>query len=170
MPKDYIDEKEDEPLAFDQLKIMLGPDKKYCNFYMYDTLRTVTPAQFYSKPTSIILLRNRKTGDPTGHFFAMIQHRNEIEHFDSYGFSVDKELEITGEPDYIKQLINETGKRFIESKHKFQSLNNDSETCGRWCVARVKMRDMLISEFIDFFESPIVSKDQKVTLLTYFLG
>lgn len=170
MPKNLINEKEDAPLGFDNLKTMLGPDKQFCNFYIYDTLRTVTPAQFFSKPASIILLQNKKSKDPVGHFMAIIQHRNQIEHFDSYGYTLEQELEKTGEPDYLIQLLNEQSKKVQESKLKFQSLENDSETCGRWCVARVKMREMLIGEFKDFFDRGIVTRDQKVTLLTYFLG
>lgn len=165
-----INEAEDAPLSFKQISTILGADKKYCGFYMYDSLRTVTPASFFSKPCAIILLQNKRSGDPTGHFFAILQHRNFIEHFDSYGFTIEQELKITGEEDFIVKLLNEQGKKVTETKYKFQSLKNDSETCGRWCAARVKMRDMLPTEFHDFFEKPVVSKDQKVTLLTYFLG
>jgi hypothetical protein len=168
--KDLIDEKEDAPLSFKNIANILGEDKKACGFYMYDSLNSVTPANFYAKPCAIILMQNKKSGDPTGHFFAILKHRNFIEHFDSYGFTIDDELRITGEPPYIKQMLNEQAKPVMETKYKFQSLKNDSETCGRWCAVRVKMRDMLPSEFHDFFETPVVSKDQKVTLATYFLG
>lgn len=170
MPKNLVNEKEDKALSFDNLRTMLGPDATSCNFFLYETLRTITPAQFFSKPAAIILMENKRSGDKVGHFMAIIQQRNHIEHFDSYGYSIQDELNITGEPPYIIELLNETSRKVIESKVRFQSTQNDSETCGRWCVARVRMRDLFISEFKDFFERPVVTKDQKVVLLTYFLG
>lgn len=170
MHKNLINEKEDKALSFDNLRAMLGPDASECNFFLYESIRTLTPAKFFSKPAAIILMANRRSGDNVGHFMAILQFRNHIEHFDSYGFSIEEELKITGEPPYIVQMLNEQSKQIVESKHKFQGTRNDSETCGRWCVARVRMRDMFISEFKSFFDRAIVTNDQKVVLLTYFLG
>ena len=108
MPKNLVNEKEDKALSFDNLRTMLGPDATSCNFFLYETLRTITPAQFFSKPAAIILIENKRNGDKVGHFMAIIQQRNHIEHFDSYGYSIQDQLNITSEPPYIIELLNET--------------------------------------------------------------
>lgn len=108
---------------------------------------------------------NRK--EKVGHFIALLKQDGYIEHFDPYGLNIEQELSITHEQGVLKSLLEQAGK-VVTNQTQLQQWKDDIQTCGRWCVARVRMRDLNLREFIQFFKQSILTGDQKVTLMTYF--
>lgn len=161
----------DTPLGFTELKRMLGPDMNQCNFFNYDDLEHMNLSQFMSKPTCIIIIfeKYEKTKNKVGHFFTLLFKPSEIEYFDPYGFNLKQLYKITQQPPTLSILLKESGKKVMINNIKYQQLKDDIETCGRWCISRVKMYRYNHKEFYKFMLQPINNFDQKITILTYFL-
>jgi len=162
-----LQQEEATPLSFDDLKKMAGTDVKNINFILYENLIDISLQDFTSKPCTILLMQRKKDNVKIGHFIAILMFPHSIEHFDPYGLSTKKELEITGEKNILQILYKKIGKTVIENDFEFQQWKDNVETCGRWCIARCRMRDKNLNEFKKFFETKIHSMDDKVTLLTY---
>jgi hypothetical protein len=73
-----------------------------------------------------------------------------IEYFDSYGdkpeaqrkwISQEKLEELGEEEPYLFNLLKESGKKVYYNTYPYQTDRNDINTCGRWCVARLIMKD-----------------------------
>lgn len=159
----------DTPLAFNELQRMLGEDMNHCNFFKYDNLQHMNLNQLTSKPTCIIIIFEKNSQDPVGHFFTLLFKPNVIEYFDPYGFSIKQLYKITQQPPYLSNLLAQSGKKIIVNNIKYQQLKDSIETCGRWCVARIKMYKYTNQQFHKFMLQPINNFDQKITILTYFL-
>jgi len=165
-----IQNEQEEPLSFDDLKSILGPDQKICQFIYYDDLVNYNIDKLFAKPTCIILMdiHNGNKVESVGHFIALLKYKEYIEHFDPYGLNIEEELAITHEKDLLKQLLNNSGFTIRTNTTQLQQLKNDVQTCGRWCVARVRLHELNLRSFINFFKQSVTTGDQKVTWLTYF--
>jgi hypothetical protein len=164
-----IDKLVQTPLPFKDLHQMLGGDAEHVSFFLYDNLAEKTFHDLLEKPASIIYLDIEGENAPkVGHFIAILNYPDYVEHFDSYGLSIEQELHFTHDRGTLHALLQDSGKRVIENTFKFQLFKDDSATCGRWCVARCRLMGMKLEEFRDFFESEISTMDEKVTLLTFF--
>lgn len=162
---------ESKPLGFDDLVKLLGPDASKTNMILYNNLKNKNfQSIFNSKPFLIILMQieNPDNPSPVGHFIILLNYPNYIEHFDPYGLSIEQELAITHEPGYIYNLLKSSGKKYIENDFQFQNYREDVQTCGRWTVARAKLGEFNLDDFKTFFQKPIQTMDDKVSLLTYF--
>lgn len=162
-----IDKVQDTPLAFSDLKRMLGKDANTTNFLMYDQLDKISPQELFGKPASIILIHKRNDNSNIGHFFAILNHGSELEHFDPYGLDLKNLYRLTGQPPILNKFYHNRKVKY--NKYKLQQFANDIDTCGRWCVARIKLRNKSLATFNNFMKQPIHSGDEKVALLTYFL-
>ena len=99
-----------------------------------------------------------------------------LEHFDAYGLTMDEELrivsqttDINGQP-YLSQLIDKSGYKLTENLHKLQEKKEDVNTCGRWCVGRLLLRNEPLNEFVRLFtKNHHYKPDLWITGLTYFL-
>ena len=114
-----------------------------------------------------------------GHYTTFILHRDKkvIEHFDSYGYSLDKLLKISdyeyrrsaGE-NYKKDLVAKAcakySLRFEENKKRFQKQSNMVSTCGRYACVRCIFRDLSLSQFNSLLEDERISPDWIVSALT----
>lgn len=83
-----------------------------------------------------------------GHWIAVLETPEGVEHFDSYGIIPDNELNwvpewLKGETGQnVKRLLSmlyqysiDTGKKINYNNHRFQG--RDTSTCGRWCALRI---------------------------------
>lgn len=160
----------DTPLEFSELKRMLGQDLTHCNFFHYDDLNNMAYEEFSNKPSCIVIIfQKNDIHDPVGHFFTILFKDHEIEYFDPYGFNIKKLYHITQQPNSLSRLLTQSNKKIIQNTTKYQQLRDDIETCGRWCVSRIKMYKYSNKQFHKFMKQPINTLDQKVTILTYFL-
>ena len=168
-----LQQEQKTPLSINFLKKLAGPDVENIGFFYYDDLYRIRNLDsLFDGKQSVILLMEIKGPqvNPVGHFITILNYPNYIEHFDSYGLSLQSELIITKEPGYLANILNKSGKKVIQNTFQFQALKDDVETCGRWCVARARMYKFDLNKFKSFFQQKITSYDDKVTLLTYFNG
>lgn len=117
-----------------------------------------------------------ETKDNFGHWVGVFKRTPTlVEFFDSYGYKPDDEIKFI--PDYFRKvndldyphltaLLYKSGYKISYNEHKLQKLKNDVNTCGRWVVARLIMRDLPLNEFVKMFKERGVSSDTIVTLLT----
>ena len=109
-----------------------------------------------------------------GHWICVFQRNNNtIEFFDPYGFFPDDELqfipehfrEVSGQKyPHLTYLLAKCKYQKIEYNNtRLQKLENNVNTCGRWCVVRLMLRNISIEKFVKKFK---IDGDSKVTKLT----
>lgn len=137
----------------------------------YDDLRSVTRLeQLFDKTNCVIvLLQIQGASSPVGHWIALIKHNDHIEHFDSYGLSVDQEIALTYEQHYLSDLIDQSRTNVVTSQKKLQAVREHVNTCGRWCVLRCLLRNLNMRDFYDFISSSDTHPDMVAALTTIFL-
>lgn len=105
--------------------------------------------------------------------FKLCPHK--LEFFDPYGTFVDDELvnipkkfriESGQEYPYLSHLMYESPYKLTYNQYKFQKTGKGINTCGRWCVLRLKLRNMCLEEFQEYFDND--DSDNLATILTYF--
>lgn len=119
------------------------------------------------------------TKENYGHWCCIFkQNENTIQFFDSYGEMVDCALDYKMDPYFKKSsgmdlplltglLYKAYDKYEIRFNHfKFQEDKKDVNTCGRFCVVRIWLRDLDEYEFKDFMFSTYYKPDELVSLLT----
>ena len=95
-----------------------------------------------------------------------------IEFFDPYGISVDREFKYVkaNGPNYMSQLLYRSRYQIVYNEHKFQKFGDGIDTCGRWVLARLAMKDMSLEEFAKYIFSTSkkynISTDELVTQIT----
>ena len=103
-------------------------------------------------PLPLILLY--ETEPNHGHWVAIVNTPDGIEHFDSYGILPDGELrwvpadlkKQTGQD--VKRLLGmlyESGQKINYNDYKLQG--KDTATCGRWCALRILFHKLTNQEF-----------------------
>lgn len=121
---------------------------------------------------SVILLY--ETRENFGHYVALfINGNNDLEFFDSYGFSPDQELKyatynrINGIP-FLTNLLKNYNKKVIINNERLQVFHKDINTCGRWTSLRILMKNMALRDFINLFtKNRHYNGDFWVSALTY---
>ena len=167
--QEIVAQAEKKDLSFADLRKMLGEKTHTTKFIQYDALSQFRDiAELFGSDNSVIILMSIKgpNAPAAGHFIALLNKPNFIEHFDSYGFSIDQELNITHEQDLLGNMLRSSGKSIVQSKRKYQKMREYVNTCGRWCVVRVRHYNMSRSEFSSFIDSTHQEPDVAVTMLT----
>lgn len=169
---DIVRNIESQALGFPELKRMLGSHAKSTRLMQYDDLKQVDHIRklFHGKKAVIILMSIEGPDAPSvGHWIALLDMGDHYEHFDSYGLSADEELSLTHEEPYLTKLIAQADMRVQDSSARFQSMRDHTNTCGRWCVARVKLGNRDLEEFQKLIETAHTVPDVTVSLMTMFL-
>jgi hypothetical protein len=97
-----------------------------------------------------------------GHWVAILETPEGIEHFDSYGLKPDAELKWI--PDKYKEAFRATAPHLLRllardgrdvnyNEYKLQSKSPKIATCGRWVVARCKNRRLTTTQFASAMEN-----------------
>lgn len=169
-----IEELEKKALSDNDLRKMLGKDRSRCKVMLYEQLKNYKSLDELIpnyKDAVIILLQIQGPGaPPVGHWIALLNHENHFEHFDSYGLDPDEELALTHEHPHITDIIRGTSKRVESSSFKLQAKKEAVNTCGRWCIVRVKYPELEKKPFVDMIRKVHSIPDVAVTLMTRFLG
>lgn len=127
----------------------------------------------------IILYEWERKGDTSiGHYVTVNRVNNYmIEHFDSYAFKPDEELkQLKNASEAYKRMTKQDHKYLLDlyincpyvmsyNHYKFQSLDENISTCGRYCILRSLLRFMPLEQFATLITST-GNPDQFVTLLT----
>lgn len=154
---------------------MLGPLKDRVKIMKYDDLEHVTLENLFNEKTIAVIVFLQIHGkdnkvERIGHWIVLLHADDHYEHFDSYGISVEAEVATTHvKKDLIKKLFSSAKKSFVESKKRLQSHRHDMDTCGRWCVARIRLYEHTLPEFYNLIETINHVPDVAVTSLTMFL-
>ena len=99
-----------------------------------------------------------------GHWTACLRYNDgTIEQFDSYGGKIDSEMKYISivKKTQLGETSNELsnllhGEKPVVSKYKFQKLNDNIDTCGKWTLLRILMfvlGGMEIDQFTTWFKN-----------------
>jgi len=161
----------DNALSFKQLQFLVGPNQaKNCRWLIYDELQKfATLQEVLSLGAAVVLLQIEARNAPkVGHFIVLIDHGNHIEHFDSYGLTIDQEVAITQEH-HLTNLFRRSRKPIRENTKRLQTLRQDVNTCGRWVVARLLLRNVELDQFLKMIAYFHVNPDDLVSIMTMLL-
>lgn len=172
---------EDVELSKQDIREMTSPNSP--NVIDYIELQRIGNLDAVFKNGGCILLIDTSiTADAkTGHWVLLLhQGGKNIEHFDSYGFGIDKELDIANRDllrygggnqltPHLTALIQKDGYNVIENNHKLQILKDGINTCGRHCVVRYLMRDTPLNDYIKMMTGNKINADEIVSYMTYLL-
>ena len=110
-----------------------------------------------------------------GHYVAILDRADGVYYFDSYGLgSPDSYKDYTKfdqqYPNYLSQLLKESGKQIISNYYNYQSWNPGTSTCGRYSALRIHLIGLNNNEFHSLFignQSRFLSNpDNVVCILT----
>jgi hypothetical protein len=153
-----------KPMTDEEIESHIGVTKdqiiKYSELKNFKTLGELLPND---KSFKIILIEDRFN---SGHWVAIMKYGKTIEYFNSYGAKWDTDWKfvnkmvriILGEnQNDMTRLMNQAEKdgwKCIWNTRRFQKLNNQIQTCGRWCVLRIEMMKMGydLDEFARFIQ------------------
>lgn len=127
---------------------------------------------FNHKKFLVILFENKKN---FGHWCCLFFHNNNtLEFFDSYGLMPDDELKFTSNVfrknnnmllPHLTYLLLKSPYNIEYNNYKFQSYNNNTNTCGRWVIVRLLYNDININDFYKIFGN-IKNSDKFITKIT----
>lgn len=142
---------------------------KYSDLKNYNNITDLLPTD---KSARIILIEDKYN---SGHWVAILRYGKTIEYFNSYGAKWDTDWKFinkmvrlilgqnTNEMTRLMDKAKQDGWNTVWNEKKFQKLDNNIQTCGRWCVLRIEMMKMgyTLKEFQDFVKKQ--SKEQKIS-------
>lgn len=166
-----IDQIKTNALSFPQLKDLVGPNQaKRVKWLLYDELVKFSNLyQLMDLGAVVVLLQIEAPRAPkVGHFIVLLDHGTHYEHFDSYGLTMDQETSITQEH-HLTNLFKTTRKPIKDNLKKLQTLRQDINTCGRWVVARLLLRQLELEPFLKLLEYFRVNYDDLVSIMTMLL-
>ncbi len=176
---DLVTRLEAIPLSGDDLVMMatkLG--NQHTRFYLYNQLKDIKSVdELMAGHNSVFILFDIKSDGgiaPVGHWNVVIRNQHGISVYDPYGLSLGQDLEITGEPPYLTDLLAR-GPPFEDSMFRHQTFKDETQTCGRHTVARSIFWFMTNAQYNDLVIAPLTKDrivrdpDAFVSLLTAFL-
>ena len=161
----------DNALSFGQLQDLVGPDQtKRCSWLEYDDLKEYKRIDdLMHLGAAVILLQIEAPRAPkVGHFIVLLDHGSHYEHFDSYGLTMDEELNITQEH-HLTNIFKTAHKPIIDNHKRLQTFREDVNTCGRWVVARLLLRTLELDAFLKLITYFKVNFDDLVSIMTMLL-
>lgn len=108
-----------------------------------------------------------------GHWTLLSRSDRLLEFFDPYGKFPDSQLAHVPEPwrtqshqnvKWLSKLMIKSNYDLSYNEYKFQKLDEDTKTCGRWCVVRALLRDLPLEDFKRLFLSK--DGDMLATVIT----
>lgn len=171
MASAVIEQLKSNALSFTQLQYLVGPKQaSQCRWLVYDDLQNFkTIDQVLSLGAAVILLQIEARNAPkVGHFIVLLDHGNHIEHFDSYGLTIDEEVAITQEH-HLTNMFKMSRRPIRENVKKLQTLREDVNTCGRWVVTRLLLRSYELDKFLKIIGFFHVNPDDLVSIMTMLL-
>lgn len=142
------------------------------NIVLYSDIKKFKNLDEFFKPYNAVIILY-ETGEDMGHWILIMKQIDEagkfhIEFFDPYGTNLDDTLEysVKDKFPYLTKLIYEDGIDDIRwNNMELQKLENNINTCGRWCVFRVRNRDMCL----DCFQDMIINSGYYPKLTDYYV-
>lgn len=160
-------------LGDDDLQTILEPDT---HIFTYPYLKSVKDIDEVFDPYGRALMLYLTENKNTGHWVALIRHKDHIEFFDPYGERPDAELnwigkgkraELDQERPLLSKLLREKGLPVVFNKHKFQDEDADVATCGRHSVVRLLFKDLSLPDYAKMIKQSGMSPDEFVSRITF---
>lgn len=98
----------------------------------------------------IVLLEIDDDRTKSGHWICILDRGPSYEYFDPYGMTPGQELSLTHEKPIILGILSRTNKKLIINQKRFQAFKHDVNTCGRWCICRVRHWKLDLKQFWTF--------------------
>lgn len=162
------------PLGDDDIRKLLGEDIKIWNYPQLKKLSNIEE-MFDAKGRAILLYPN--ISPTAGHWTALINKKNGIETFDSYGDAPDTEQrggiskgrleQMDIEKPYLTKLLRASGKPVYYNNKAFQSSSPDVANCGRHCVVRLLYAPYSLDKYDSIIKKSGMSPDDFVTAITF---
>lgn len=116
-----------------------------------------------------------------GHWTCLYKISNIVYFFDSYGIIPDDQIKKSKYYEYL--FHNKKLKKYLTSlmyhsnykieynQYQLQEYGNKISTCGRWCIIRLKYKNISVDDFYNIFNNlkDILKPDVLITLLTYYI-
>ena len=163
---------EKDALTMDQLKKLVGANiANTCRWLTWDELTKFDTAEDLMSLGAVVILLQIETrhAPSVGHFILLLDQGNHYEHFDSYGLTMEEELGITQEH-HLTRIFDRYRKRLINNTVKLQTLRQDVNTCGRWVVARLMLKKLILDDFLKLIKYYGKHTDDTVALMTMLLN
>lgn len=172
MAQNILDRLKNDALSITQLQLLVGPNNTAdCRWLVWDDLAKFKNVyQLMEKGAVVILLQIETRNAPkVGHFICLIDHGHSIEHFDSYGLTMEEELALTHEA-HLTRIFNQYPKPVVNNTKRLQLIREDINNCGRWVVARLLLREMSLDMFLKLVTHFHIHYDDTVSLMTMLLS
>ena len=119
------------------------------------------------------------TSPTSGHWVCMFKRNNNtIEYFDSYGekpeqpktwISREQNEQLGQSEPVLMKLLKESRNRIYYNTFPYQKNKEDTNTCGRWCLARLICKDFSNQQFFNLVKGSGKSPDDWVAGFIYEL-
>ena len=155
----------DTPLDLNYIRTKLPPK---CRAVEYKTLKNKHRSEVFKDTEALIVLVPKKDSN-VGHFITLVPKEHHIEYFSSLAGSPEQELNKLGQNSKI--LMKLLGKNYIYNSKPLQSSKNSIEVCALWCLCRIKLHELTLSEFQTLFSRNVhlSNPDDLVSLMTFLL-
>lgn len=150
------------------------------NIFTYPQLSNFNNIEEVLEPYNccVILYMTKKN---YGHWCCLTQHKDRISFFDPYGGQNLPDEELKNIPEHFRResgqdfphlsyLLYNSGYPIEYNNYKFQKHKQDTNTCGRHCINRIRNRHLNIDQYYEMMKGEAnrlgIDYDQLVTLNT----
>lgn len=112
----------------------------------------------------------------TGHWIGLIRNKNTIEYFDPYGeppegdkkwIPEERLRRLDQDQPYLTRFLRSSKCKVYCNLYQFQADKADVNTCGRWVVSRLLLREKTLKQFYDAVKKSGMKPDDFVSALTF---
>lgn len=144
------------------IRHILGQGTKIIEFKDMDMFKTIYDLLPRKKDFAIVLVEQK---DNSGHWVMLIRDGNRIEQFDSYGVTLETELNFVSQA--MNRMLGQSKQEFhtlmktiddedelVFNKARLQSEDPTIATCGRHCCLRALMHNLgySLEEYLQFLD------------------
>ena len=169
-----LDSPETDPMDYaytdSDIRAAIGP----VPIHKYPELKAMASPDALFKRNKAAVLLFLTEGKNIGHWITVLDHGTHYEVFDSFGMAIDgnrkwldKEqlMEFGQTLPLLSNLLGKGNKPVDHNSTKLQA--DDSDTCGRWVVWRIKNAHKPLDAFVAEMKAGPGTPDQKVVEVTY---
>jgi len=144
------------------IRHILGQGTKIIEFKDMDIFKTIYDLLPNEKDFAIVLVEQK---DNSGHWVMLLRDKNRIEQFDSYGCTLESELNFVSQA--MNRMLGQSKQEFhtlmktiddedelVFNKARLQSEDPNIATCGRHCCLRALMHNLgySLEEYLQFLD------------------
>ena len=156
----------DQPISVNEILSVTG---KRVNIYLYDSIVGHSLDELFEEKMAFIVLLHNPYNKIIGHFTCFTLNTEKLSYFDSYG---DKTYEMIKEVQpYIYYLYDKFDGPKEMNHIQYQSMEDDSQTCGRYTIVRSLLPEYTNDKFYKLINKNVIidSPDKLITICTLLL-